>query len=220
MKATYITKKKTAIIIVVVVLVLLIGIMLLAMSCATEPGDEIEQIDIVNNGTTKEGLVEEADLNSDDEVSLSDPATDSGSNVDTSNAETTSISADQPAAIQQDVAYVSNANEKPSASSDNNDNSSSLPPKRWVEETQRVWVEDRAAWSEQVPVYGTEEVSVCNICGEDITGNTSAHGKAHMLAGEGSGHHSEVLQTVEGYRSVEHPAEGHWETKVVGGHWE
>lgn len=92
--------------------------------------------------------------------------------------------------------------------------------RRWVEDTERVWVEDKAAWSEQVPVYGTKEVSLCNICGADVTGNASAHGKSHMLAGEGSGHHSEVRQTVTGYNTVSHPAEGHWETRVVGGHWE
>ena len=92
--------------------------------------------------------------------------------------------------------------------------------KKWVEETQQVWVEDKAAWSESVPVYGTKEVSICNVCGVDISGNTSAHGKAHMLAGEGSGHHSEVRQVITGYNTVSHAAEGHWETKVVGGHWE
>ena len=92
--------------------------------------------------------------------------------------------------------------------------------KKWVEDTEQVWVEDKAAWSEQVPVYGTKEVSICNICGQDITGNTSAHGKAHMIAGEGSGHHSEVRREVTGYNTVSHPAEGHWETRVVGGHWE
>jgi len=81
-------------------------------------------------------------------------------------------------------------------------------------------VEDRAAWTEQVPVYGTKEVSICNVCGADITGNASSHGKAHMLAGEGSGHHSEVRQEITGYDTVSHPAEGHYETKVVGGHWE
>lgn len=94
------------------------------------------------------------------------------------------------------------------------------PAKKRVEDTERVWVEDRAAWTEQVPVYGTKEVSICNVCGADITGNASAHGKAHMLAGEGSGHHSEVRQEIIGYDTVSHPAEGHWETKVVGGHWE
>lgn len=92
--------------------------------------------------------------------------------------------------------------------------------KTWVEETERVWVVDREAWTESVPVYGTVEVSICNICGTDITGNTSAHAKEHMKAGEGSGHHSEIRQIVTGYNTVSHKEEGHWETKVVGGHWE
>lgn len=92
--------------------------------------------------------------------------------------------------------------------------------RKWVEETEQVWVEDKAAWTEQVPVYGTREVSICNICGDDITGNTAMHGKAHMLAGEGSGHHSEVRRDVVGYDTVSHAAEGHWETRIVGGHWE
>lgn len=98
--------------------------------------------------------------------------------------------------------------------------SAPAPQKKWVEDTERVWVEDKAAWTESVPVYGTKEVSICNVCGADITGNTAAHSKAHMMAGEGSGHHSEVQKVVTGYNSVSHPAEGHWETKVVGGHWE
>lgn len=98
--------------------------------------------------------------------------------------------------------------------------SQSAPQRKWVEETQKVWVEDRAAWTESVPAYGTKEVSICNVCGADITGNTSAHGKAHMMAGEGSGHHSEVRQVVTGHNTVSHPAEGHYETRVTGGHWE
>lgn len=80
-------------------------------------------------------------------------------------------------------------------------------------------VVDREAWTESVPVYGTVEVSICNICGIDITGNTSAHAKEHMKAGEGSGHHSETRQIITGHNTVSHPEEGHWETKVVGGHW-
>lgn len=94
------------------------------------------------------------------------------------------------------------------------------PQKRWVEDTERVWVVDKAAWAEQIPTYTTTERSICNVCGVDITGNTTAHAKAHMLAGEGSGHHSEVRQTISGYNTVNHSEEGHWETRVVGGHWE
>lgn len=93
------------------------------------------------------------------------------------------------------------------------------PQKRWVEDTQKIWVVDKAAWTETKPIYETRERSICNICGSDITGNTTPHNKAHMLAGEGSGYHSEVVQVQVGTEAVSHPEEGHWETKVVGGHW-
>lgn len=96
----------------------------------------------------------------------------------------------------------------------------SAPQRKWVEDTEQVWVVDKAAWTESIPVYSTVEVSICNICGQDVTGNTSAHAKAHMKAGEGSGHHSEVRREITGYNTVSHAEEGHWETKVVGGHWE
>lgn len=94
------------------------------------------------------------------------------------------------------------------------------PPKRWVEETEQVWVIDSPAWSESVPVYEAREISVCNVCGIEITGSVSAHAKEHMLAGEGSGHRSEVIQVLVGHETVEHPEEGHWETVVIGGGWE
>ena len=90
----------------------------------------------------------------------------------------------------------------------------------WVVDYEDVWVEDSPAWDESVPIHGYTEVSICNVCGADITGNTAAHGKQHMLAGEGSGHHSEVRDTVVGYEAVHHGAEGHWERVESGGHWE
>lgn len=98
--------------------------------------------------------------------------------------------------------------------------SPSLSQRHWVEDTQKVWVVDKAAWTEDIPQYSAKEVSICNICGADVTGNASAHGKAHMKAGEGSGHHSEVRREIAGYVTVNHEEEGHWETQVVGGHWE
>ena len=90
----------------------------------------------------------------------------------------------------------------------------------WVVDYEDVWVEDSPEWDESVPIHGYTEVSICNICGADITGNTAAHGKQHMLAGEGSGHHSEVREVVTGYETVHHDAEGHWERAESGGHWE
>lgn len=90
----------------------------------------------------------------------------------------------------------------------------------WVVDFEEVWVEDTPGWDESVPIYGYTEVSICNICGADITGNTAAHGKQHMLAGEGSGHHSEVREVITGYETVHHDATGHWERVESGGHWE
>lgn len=90
----------------------------------------------------------------------------------------------------------------------------------WVVDFEDVWVEDSPGWDEPMPVYGYVEVSVCNVCGADITGNTAEHGKQHMLAGEGSGHHSEVREVIADYETVHHDATGHWERVESGGHWE
>lgn len=105
----------------------------------------------------------------------------------------------------------------PAASSNN---PAPTQEKRWVEDTEQVWVVDSEAWTEQIPIYDSQERSVCNICGADITGHTAEHGKAHMLAGEGSGHHSEVRQVLVGYDEIEHAEQGNYETVVTGGHWE
>lgn len=106
------------------------------------------------------------------------------------------------------------------ASSGGNDSTPATPSKTWVVDYTQVWVQDSAAWDESIPTYGTQEKSICNVCGADITGNEVAHGKAHMMAGEGSGHHTEMIQVVTGSQIVHHEATGHYETVESGGHWE
>mgnify|MGYP003280452418 CR=1 FL=1 len=144
------------------------------------------------------------------EGSLSESAENNGT-VGLTEESSSGASQISPSASTTTASSIQQTQERPTPSTSQ---------KKWVEDTQQVWVEDRAAWSEQVPVYGNKEVSICNVCGADITGNAAAHGKAHMLAGEGSGHHSEVRQEITGYNTVNHPAEGHYETRVTGGHWE
>lgn len=123
-----------------------------------------------------------------------------------------------------DAAVIDGDNANASSSDKNSaktqSSSTSDSQKTWVEDPERIWVVDRAAWVETIPVYESVERSVCNICDADITGSTSAHNKQHMLAGEGSGYHSEVRQVKVGEETIEHREEGHWETVVVGGHWE
>lgn len=71
----------------------------------------------------------------------------------------------------------------------------------------------QAAYDEQVPITEMKEYSICNVCGADITNNTTSHTKAHALAGEGGGYHSEWRETVVGYNTVHHDAV--YETRYV-----
>lgn len=71
----------------------------------------------------------------------------------------------------------------------------------------------QAAYDEQVPITEMREYSICSTCGADITGNTSAHMKAHMLNGENGNFHSEWRETVTGYKTVHHDAV--YETRYV-----
>lgn len=62
------------------------------------------------------------------------------------------------------------------------------------------------AWDEEIPVYENVEHSICNVCGADVTGNASAHSKAHALAYEGSGWHAEWRYEQTGTQIVHHDA--------------
>lgn len=62
------------------------------------------------------------------------------------------------------------------------------------------------AWTENIPIWGQDERSVCNQCGKDITGGESAHNKAHAMAGEPGGWHSEWVDIQIGTDTVNHPA--------------
>lgn len=105
-------------------------------------------------------------------------------------------------------------------SSGGNESAPAAPSRKWVVDYTQVWVQDSAAWDESIPTYGYQEKSICNVCGADITGNEVAHSKAHMMAGEGSGHHTEAVQVATGSQTVHHEATGHYETVENGGHWE
>lgn len=85
----------------------------------------------------------------------------------------------------------------------------------WTPVTEQVWVVDKAAWDE--PRYTTVEHTVCSVCFTDLTEakvDVIAHGKAHVLAGEGGGTHSEGVKVQTG--TVHHEASGHYEQKAAG----
>ena len=117
---------------------------------------------------------------------------------------------------------------KPSNSGSNNSNTSKPAEHThdWVAQYKTVNVPEKghneqvlvqAAYDEQVPQYKYVERQICSACGVDITdlgqAGISAHIKAHALAGENGGYHSEVRQVLIGYTTIHHDAI--YETKYV-----
>lgn len=90
--------------------------------------------------------------------------------------------------------------------------------KTWHEaeyKTERVWVVDVPAHTWQCPIYESHDASICNTCGEEITGHTSEHMFAHMDKGENGSYRCEIVDVIVGYETVEEPEEGHYETQTV-----
>ena len=72
----------------------------------------------------------------------------------------------------------------------------------------------QAAYDEQVPITEMKAYSICSTCGADITGNTSAHVKNHVMIGDDKGgYYTERRETVVGYNTVHHDAV--YETRYV-----
>lgn len=115
---------------------------------------------------------------------------------------------------------------KPSNSSNSSSSNSSKPAEHthdWVAQYKTVNVPEQghneqvlvqAAYDEQVPITEMQEFSICNQCGADITGNTTAHMKnSYLNGGNCSGYHSEWREVVTGYQTVHHEAV--YETRYV-----
>ena len=134
----------------------------------------------------------------------------------------------------------SSSSSKPSSKPSNSSNSSSSKPSNnngsnssnskpaehqhnWVAQYKTVTVPEKghneqvlvqAAYDEQVPITEMQEFSICNQCGADITGNTTAHMKnSYLNGGNCSGYHSEWREVVTGYKTVHHDAV--YETRYV-----
>jgi hypothetical protein len=118
------------------------------------------------------------------------------------------------------------SNSSSSKPSNNNSSNSSKPAEHthnWVAQYKTVNIPEKghneqvlvqAAYDEQVPVTEMKAYSICNDCGADITGNTSAHMKDHMINDTGNGgYHTERRETVVGYKTVHHDAV--YETRYV-----
>ena len=149
------------------------------------------------------------------------------SKADSSNKSNTSESKKDTTASTTNTSSNKNntSSSKPSNSSNSSNSNSSKPAEHthnWVAQYKTVNVPEKghneqvlvqAAYDEQVPITEMREYSICSTCGADITGNTSAHMKAHMLNGENGNFHSEWREVVTGYNTLHHDAV--YETRYV-----
>ena len=147
--------------------------------------------------------------------------------TDSSNKSNTSDSKKDNTASTTNTSSNKNnsSSSKPSNSSNSSNSNNSKPAEHthnWVAQYKTVNVPEKghneqvlvqAAYDEQVPITEMQEFSICTTCGADITGNTSAHMKAHMLNGENGNFRSELREVVTGYKTVHHDAV--YETRYV-----
>lgn len=76
--------------------------------------------------------------------------------------------------------------------------------------TEEVWVEDTAAWTEEIPVFEVREQPVCVTCGMEIEGNPNAHLNAVCRQWRNEPRNVQV-----GTKTVTHGAQGHYETETI-----
>lgn len=148
--------------------------------------------------------------------------------ADSSNKSNTSESKkDTTASTTNTSSNKNNTGSSSKPSNNNSSNSNSSKPAEhthnWVAQYKTVTVPEKghneqvlvqAAYDEQVPITEMQEFSICNQCGADITGNTTAHMKnSYLNGGNCSGYHSEWREVVTGYQTVHHDAV--YETRYV-----
>jgi len=148
--------------------------------------------------------------------------------ADSSNKSNTSESKKDNTASTTNTSSNKNnsSSSKPSNSSNSSNSNNSKPAEHthnWVAQYKTVNVPEKghneqvlvqAAYDEQVPITEMQEFSICNQCGADITGNTTAHMKnSYLNGGNCSGYHSEWREVVTGYKTVHHDAV--YETRYV-----
>ena len=148
--------------------------------------------------------------------------------ADSSNKSNTSESKKDTTASTTNTSSNKNntGSSKPSNSSNSSNSNNSKPAEHthnWVAQYKTVNVPEKghneqvlvqAAYDEQVPITEMKAYSICSTCGADITGNTSAHVKNHVMIGDDKGgYYTEWRETITGYNTVHHDAV--YETRYV-----
>ena len=185
--------------------------------------DNKKENEKVQDDVLSDSKVDAVEASTQNENVVSEKETDSDANVHTANTSVTNTSSGNRTGNSSSTSLgnnIGNSSIAPSGNSTNNSssNSSSSQPTHthtWVHidaTGHYVTVTIQAAYDEEIPVYSEEVRVICNVCGADTTGNEIAHDKAHLLAYEGSGYHTELVKIQTGIQTIHHDAvtENRW----------
>ena len=164
-----------------------------------------------------------------DKEEVSNTGSNASESKEDNTASTTNTSSNKNNTSSSPKSSNSSSNNSGTSKPSNNSGSNSSNSKpaehthNWVAQYKTVNVPEQghneqvlvqAAYDEQVPVTEMKAYSICSTCGADITGNTSAHVKNHVMIGDDKGgHYTEWRETVVGYKTVHHDAV--YETRYV-----
>lgn len=190
----------------------------------------------ISNEESSENKNNEVEKNSSNSTSSSS-ISESNSSTTISNSSMSNSSNSKPATENSsNSSSVSNNTTQSSSGSTGGSNSNKEETHNWVPITSVVHHDEEGhwedvvvtpAWTEEVPVYETQERLICNNCGEDITSDPFSHNEEHMLKGEKGGYHTEYKQVQVGTNTVTHPAvtekkwvvdKAAWDETVVTGY--
>ena len=179
-----------------------------------------------NNSNSSRNNNNQTNLNNNSGNAQSSKTNNSSNSGQTSKNNSSSGDTNKPAS--NSGSSGSSSQSKPSSGSGSSSSSKPAPAtqpatkdphegKTWHEaeyKTEQVWVVDEEACTWQRPIIESHRASICNTCGEEITGHTSEHMFAHMDKGENGSYRIETVDEIVGYETVEEPEVGHWETKT------
>ncbi|WP_302685484.1 hypothetical protein [Ruminococcus sp.] len=174
-----------------------------------------------NNSNSDAGINKQTNLNNTSNNSQSNKTNNSSNSSNSSSAGQTSKpssgSSSSSSSSQSKPSSGSGSSSNKPSSSSQTEVSDPHAGKTWHEaeyKTEKVWVVDEEACTWQRPIIESHRASICNTCGEEITGHTSEHMFAHMDKGENGSYRIETVDEIVGYETVEEPEVGHWETKT------
>lgn len=189
----------------------------------TQPAEKSEKATEVNaqnaaKTDNKQNNVGQSNNNSNGNSNQNNNNNNNGGNSQTSKSNGSSGSTNKPA---------SNSGSSGSSSSSKPEQAPATQPetkdthegKTWHDaeyKTEKVWVVDEEGYTWQCPIYEDRTVTICNICGAEITGNVQGHDEAvHLPNGDDFSYRVETVSTIVGYETETVPEKGHYETKTT-----